>query len=376
MKKIYLLFAIALLALGCNDAEYGVIDNSVYLSDAAGSAKSATYTLDGAEIDIVVNVRIAKKTGKDVTVGLRLSAALLDEYNKANNVEYFPVPGFALPEGAKVTIPAGETGAVYTIKVKDFNTGGKQYALGVELGDVAGGGLAKSASQSRFIYLLAKPLRVPVPVMSGREGMLKAAPDANWGINISQWSLECWARMSAYRINNQALFEAGSNDHSIYIRYGDANRPYNYLQIKTLGGQVQTASDLENNKWYHWAFVYDGVTLTIYRNGEESVKFDPPAPVGGSLRFDYFRMFTSGARYFRDDCSVSQIRLWKKAISQAQIRNNMYYAVNPANPDLMAYWPMDEGTGSTFADISGNGHAATAPPKAVIRWEADVRFDK
>jgi hypothetical protein len=372
-------FAVALLGIlftGCDNAEYEVIENSVYLSDAAGLEKSITYTMENG-IDIVVNVRLAKKANKDVTVGIKLNTSLVDEYNEASNNEYLPLPNFNLPAGEKVTIPAGEIGVVYTIRVNDVETGGKQYALGVELGDVIDGNITKSATQSKFIYLLAKPLCVSVPVMSGRPGIISMAPATNWGIPINQWSLECWARMSAYSVNNQALFDAGSSDNSIYIRYGDANRPYNYLQIKTLEGQVQTKSDLVNNKWYHWAFVYDGTTLTIFRDGEESVKFDPPAPKGGAMIFDYMKMFTSGARYFVDDCSVSQVRLWKKAITQTQIKNNMFYSINPANPDLMGYWPMDEGSGSTFADITGNGHDATATVESVvIRWEPNIRFDK
>ncbi|WP_294082732.1 DUF1735 and LamG domain-containing protein [Proteiniphilum sp. UBA5384] len=378
MRKIYIIsFAIVLLGMlfsGCDDAEYEIIDNSVYLGDAAGSTKSTTLTMDDG-VDIIINVRLAKKVDRDIQVEIQLNPSLLDTHNEVNNSEYHPVPDFQLPTGAKVTIPAGEIGAVYTIRINDFDTGGKQYGLGVELGNVIAGNIKKSAAQSQFIYLLAKPLNVSVPVLNGYSGMITTAPEANWGITTEQWSLECWTRMSAYSINNQAIFNTGSGDHEIYIRFGDANRPYNYLQIKTLGGQVQTPSDLQANKWYHWAFVYDGTTLTIFQNGEERIKFDPPAPKGGSVRFDYLEMISSGS-YFRDECAMSQVRLWKTAISQTQIKNNMYYSVNPANPDLIGYWPMDEGEGNEFADITGNGHDATAAAAVVKRWEPNIRFDQ
>lgn len=378
MKKIYIFnFTIVLLSIflmGCNDAEYEVKDNSVYLGDAAGLSRSTILTMDDG-VDINVNVRLAKKVDKDVVVEIKLNPALLDQYNEANSGEYYPVPNFNIPEGTKVTIPAGEIGVVFPIRVEDFETGGKQYALGVELGNVISGGLEKSNMQSKHIYLLSKPLNVSVPILNGLRGMVKTAPEENWGITTSQWSLECWARMSRYSKNNQAIFNTGSKDHEIYIRFGDANRPYNYLQIKTLGGQVSTPSDLEANKWYHWAFVYDGTTLTIYRDGEEVVKFDPPAPKGGSVRFDYVEMISSGS-YFPDECAMSQVRLWKTAISQTQIKNNMFYSINPANTNLIGYWPMDEGDGNSFADITGNGHDATAENSVVRRWEHNIRFDK
>uniref|UniRef100_UPI0032174D29 DUF1735 and LamG domain-containing protein n=1 Tax=uncultured Draconibacterium sp. TaxID=1573823 RepID=UPI0032174D29 len=377
MKRKYILsFIIACMSMfftGCEDAEYEVIDNSIYISDAVTS-KSATLTME-EEVVINVNVRLAKHVENDVEIAIKLNADLLDSYNKANDTEFYSVPDFKLPEDAKVIIPAGEISAVYSFSIKDFNTEGKQYALGVELGEVLAGDVNKSVSQSKFIYLISKPLKVSVPVLNGLSGKITMAPESNWEISTNEWSLEFWSRMSGYNRNNQAVFSTGSKDHEIYIRFGDANKPYNYLQIKTLGGQVQTASDLKAGQWYHWAFVYDGTSLTIYRNGQQDVKFNPPTPKGGAVRFDYMKMISSGS-YFVDQCAMSQVRLWKTAISQTQIENNMFFSVNPSNSDLIGYWPMDAGEGNAFMDITGNGHDGTADEGVVAGWEHNIRFDQ
>ena len=227
----------------------------------------------------------------------------------------------------------------------DFVTNGITYAIPLTLGNVIKGNIVKSKAQSKFIYVLAKPLNVSVPVLRGNAGNVTTLPETDWGITVDAWTLEAWVRMDGYSINNQAIFTSGSNDHEIYIRFGDANRPYNYLQIKSLGGQKQTASDLEANTWYHWAFVYNGTTLTIYRNGK------------------------------RNNCAMSQVRLWKVARTESEIANNMYFEVNPKNPNLIALWPMDEGDGTSFRDATGNGHNATSNG-ALQRWEHNIRFDK
>jgi hypothetical protein len=388
MKKKYILLGITIATFGlfhgCNDAEYDIKDNSVYIAEAATAAKSVTVSMEDNGVDINLTVRLAVPTSSDIQVEITTNPDLLDSFNATNSTEYVMLPAdrFNLPANAKVTIPAGEISATFKIHVDNFDTQSKRYALPIALGNVLEGNVNKSVAQSKFVYLVAKPLIVSVPVMKGvgADGsgirVEAAASRRPFGINVAQWSLECWARMSAYTKNNQAIFNLGSSDHEIYIRFGDANAPYNYLQIKTLGGQVQTARDLVPGIWYHWTFIYDGVTLYIYRNGELDVKFDPPTPAGGQVRIDFVEMISSGATYFPDQCAMSQVRLWKTAISPTQIKNNMYYAIDPTNTNLIAYWPMNEGSGSNFADITGNGYEAVAAAGILQRWEDNIRFDK
>ena len=375
MKYIYLSsLMIALSAfflIGCENAEYKAQSNSLYITDAAGTNNATTVTMDdGADINVVV--RLAQKVMEEVEI--QFSPELLAEYNATSGTEYEVLPADMLPKNATVIIPAGEISANYRLHVDDFVTNGITYAIPLTLGNVIKGNIVKSKAQSKFIYVLAKPLNVSVPVLRGNAGNVTTLPETDWGITVDAWTLEAWVRMDGYSINNQAIFTSGSNDHEIYIRFGDANRPYNYLQIKSLGGQKQTASDLEANTWYHWAFVYNGTTLTIYRNGKQDTFFDPPAPKGGSVRFDFMKIVDSGS-YFRNNCAMSQVRLWKVARTESEIANNMYFEVNPKNPNLIALWPMDEGDGTSFRDATGNGHNATSNG-ALQRWEHNIRFDK
>ena len=289
MKYIYLSSLMIAFStvffMGCENAEYKAQTNSLYITDAADIATAATITMDdGADINVVV--RLAQKVTEDVEVEIQFVPELLTEYNTISGTEYEVLPANMLPQNATVTIPAGEISANYRLHVNDFATNGITYAIPLALGNVIKGDVTKSKAQSKFIYVLAKPLNVSAPVLRGNAGNVSTLPATDWGITVDAWTLEAWVRMDGYSINNQAIFTSGSNDHEIYIRFGDANRPYNYLQIKSLGGQKQTASDLEANTWYHWAFVYNGTTLTIYRNGKQDTFFDPPAPKGGSVRFD------------------------------------------------------------------------------------------
>lgn len=110
--------------------------------------------------------------------------------------------------------------------------------------------------------------------------------------------------------------------------------------------------------------------MSIYINGVLDVTLQTK---GGPVRFDKMNMVSSGS-YFRNNCQMAQVRLWKSAISQTQIQSNMYFAVKPADPNLISYWKMDEGKGNAFVDCTGHGYDLVAGGTLV--WKEHVRFDK
>ena len=383
--KFLITFVLSVAAFtSCKDAEYDVKDNSVYIAEAS-TAKTMNVAMELTGADINITVRLAKQVDYNVTATIGINSQLIDDYNKANSTEYFLLPSehFSLPSNAQVTIPAGEISATLKVHVNHFETQGKFYALPVTLTNIVEGNIAQSSTQSKLIYLIAKPLIVSVPVMKGYDGeCVIIRPTLDWNIRTKEWTIESWVRMAGYTRNNQAIFSNLGDGIDVptvvYIRFGDANGPYNYLQIKTLEGQVQTERDLVPNKWYHWAFVYDGITLTIYRDGEQDVRFTPPPPLGagGTVEFQTLLMITSGVYYFPDLCAMSQVRFWKVARTPTQIKNNMYYDIDPTNSDLIGYWPMDEGEGNVFSDISGNGNNGVAGEHILQHWEHNIRFDR
>lgn len=192
--------------------------------------------------------------------------------------------------------------------------------------------------------------------------------EKKWNESVTEYSLEFWVQMDGFRINNQAIF----NSEDIYIRFGDAMIDYDLLQIKTLGSQVNTVTHFSPNKWYHVAFVHDASgLLTIYINGVKDVTLQTK---GGPLTFTFLEMVCSGSTYFKNNCKLAQVRLWRKAITPTQIISNMYYAVRSTDPNLMGYWKLDEGQGNTFEDCTGQGRDMAVEDE--LKWENDVRFDK
>ena len=56
---------------------------------------------------------------------------------------------------------------------------------------------------------------------------------------------------------------------------------------------------------------------------------------------------------------LDEVQIWDIPLSQAQITNGMNQAPNVPDPNLVGYWPFNEGQGTTTADASGNGQTGT-----------------
>lgn len=379
MKYIYLSSLVialsAFLFMGCDNADYKAQGNSLYIADAAGTAKAATITMDGGA-DINVTVRLAQKLAEDVEVEIGFAPEIIAGYNENNGTEYEALPAEQLPQDATVTIPAGEISANFQLHIDDFATNGITYVVPLALGNVLKGNVTKSAAQGRFIYVLSKPLNVSVPVMKPRGSEnVQTDPETDWGVSVETYTLETWVRMSNLNKNNQAIFNVRANNE-VYVRFGDANRPYNYLQVKAHGdGGTETARDWNTNQWYHLAIVYNGSELIIYRDGVRVAGKQVPAPKGGMV-INGLQMISSSSTYFPAECGMSQVRFWSYARSEAEIQNNMFFEVNPKNPNLIGLWPLDEGEGNTFRDATGQNRDMTAGDGLIRRWEHNVRFDK
>jgi hypothetical protein len=410
MKKKYFLlsmiFATFGLFYGCNDAEYDIKDNSLYIAEAASSVKSVMVPIEETTgADINVTIRLAKPVAEDVTVRISIAPSALTLYNEANNTTYasVPVEQTDLGSDANVVIPAGNVTVAKKIHVNYFNPEGKLYALPVAI-EGLNNNVMTSVSQSKFIYIVAKKLSARTPNLRFRNNggcsiqakpLVVTEPDGSktggWNLSLPTYTVECWARLEKYNSQNFAIFSIYGNDSNVpdnyefYFRFGDANTgpaepngSRNYLNWKAWGAQVTGPFELVANQWYHWATVYDGTNLTVYRNGEEYLKTSAKYP-GSNWVMHNVEMITSHQNT-NNTMNLSQVRIWKKALSPTQIRNNMYYEADATNPDLEAYWKMDEGPdnfNNIFIDATGHGHDAIFYPDRILNfsWTEPQRFD-
>jgi hypothetical protein len=368
-----LALGIAAVGLVSCDPKNDVIENRVYISEAASDYISDITLGDtGTSSTSSITVRLAQPADHDITVNLALDESKLKAYNDRNDTEYQVVPDEYISFSKSVVIQAGETSVLVPIEVTSFNgESGVEYAAPIAI--TGAQGIDVTNSSSSYIFSFGKVLKQKVPQFYYANAM-----SMDWGdpVDLPQLTLEWWARVQnpnnngGFTVNNQALFSFQANAE-LYIRFGDVvytvngRNVYNFLQIKTLGIDANYDSGDPNNtplewgKWYHFAHTYDSATgkVTLYVNGVE--RNSSSAAPGTVLTVKGLNMISSGSTYFKDYVQMAQVRLWKTVRSASQIAKNMNKEVKYTDPNLVFYLPMNEGEGDVLHDVTGNGHNVT-----------------
>lgn len=130
--------------------------------------------------------------------------------------------------------------------------------------------------------------------------------------------------------------------------------------------KVASSVDLPADKWVHLAVVLDGGngTVTLYQDGEvvgtkamdakiRDIDLTETYKSGTyTQRFYLGRSYDSGRPF---EGLMSEVRVWNRAITQEEIKSkDHFYYVDPASEGLVAYWKMNEGSGTTLKDNTAN----------------------
>lgn len=399
--------AAATLFFSCNDRDLKELTHQAYIAQTSTQAgRLGSLRLTEENVSKAVNVRLSAPQAKDETYKLELSQEALDEYNKLHGTSYVMLPADQLIfPTSQVVIKAGEVVSdplTFTVKPlsQELSESGKKFAVAFKLKGVnASSSLLKGADT--YIYRIRPLISTKAPILGTYQGAYYfARAEGVTPVALDRFTVEMRVNINGFKKNNQALFgwfEQVKNEGSeIYMRFGDATAPFNYLNIKFgKGGQIdRTFEEAKPDTWYHVAIVYDGAQATLYVNGEKIESTDKPAGRVFSLT-DVIHIAASGPEWFQNACIFSEIRVWNKTRTQAQLRDDEF-DVDPSTPGLLHYWMMNEGEGDVCKNavkggpslqiyklsdiISGREQAEqitmeAKKQKAAPVWLSDIRSD-
>jgi endo-beta-N-acetylglucosaminidase D len=185
-------------------------------------------------------------------------------------------------------------------------------------------------------------------------------------------SFECWVKAASFKsgspfISSIVGIEDGGTNVAM-LRFGDAGLTGDQLQfvlnVNGASRKLASVSHLSLNTWYHLAATFDGTAMRIYVNGV----LDATLNVNGSVIAN--APFSVGRNYANSrvlDGSIDEVRVWKRALSAAEIAANPCL-VSPSAPSLEGYWQFNEATGSVAVDATGHGHLGTLVNMVASDW--------
>jgi hypothetical protein len=196
--------------------------------------------------------------------------------------------------------------------------------LGLRLFDPTNGmvtpGSAAFASRQLTIELWIKPI-------DGVSGMICTEYDLN-----GTWTL---------------------NNHDVIEYYGGTI----YVELPGMG--ETSIGNAPVNQWSHIALRFDGNNLTGFINGiaGNTVSGTWALPDAGVDAFKFGHTFQNGVgSNGAMDGIIRDVRIWNSARDTVDIQNNMNSLTPGVYPDLIYHYLLNEGSGSTANDISGNGN--------------------
>jgi len=191
-------------------------------------------------------------------------------------------------------------------------------------------------------------------------------------INLSGGAITLmgWVKVDQFNTNTS---QPGANIASLFgeengaptlMRFGDGGAlAYDRLQFAISIGRstykLNSSNPLTAGRWYHIAGVYDGQTMKIYVDGVLDASQNQTGNITTNTTFQIGQNYNV-ARTFNGE--MDEVSIWKAGLSQATIRNYMCKSVSTTHPNyssLEAYWKMDQTTGTSLTDHSGNSHTGS-----------------
>lgn len=201
----------------------------------------------------------------------------------------------------------------------------------------------------------------------------------------SSVSLGAWVKLNSTTTQD---FVAGK------IVHGGSNYGYGmYVNSGNLGGEagqvtfiagknwsnwksVRSNARLESGKWYHLVGTFDGRYLRIYVNGKIDNTYDIGSTYTMNDSGDNFKIAYNeilGDNYFNG--SIDEVRVWSNAISENQVRENMFKTLAGNEAGLVGYWRFDQNDGTTLYDITSNGTNGTLNNMEAADWVSSTAFN-
>lgn len=214
--------------------------------------------------------------------------------------------------------------------------------------------------------------------VSTASGSYFTVPTSNLTGISNEITISFWARGDAGASTTKtfAFYGVDANGNrtaSVHLPWSNTNI---YWDCGNTGGSYDRINKLAavnqvEGSWNHYAFTKNATSgeMKIYING---VLFHSGTGKNRPIQISQlaFGANLSGVNIYRGD--LDEIRIWKKELTQTEISDWMYKSVDSSHPkysEMVAYYPLDEGSGNTTADLATGTLNASFNGAALWKFE-------
>ncbi len=200
----------------------------------------------------------------------------------------------------------------------------------------------------------------PAPTFTGDASYITlGTPAALQTPTGSPLTIEGWMYVDEFSGTNMLFskFSGGTHTYMFGVRTSgtllSANTGFG-VNAGRVWRDATLPSAMDTNRWYHVAFSLSGTTMSYYLDGV----------LVGTAPYYYgnFTAHTIRLGGYTDTTGIKgrkrDVRLWKHARTEADIRAYMNRRLTGQETGLLGYWPLDEGAGDAIFDAapgSSNG---------------------
>ncbi|MDB2505769.1 LamG domain-containing protein [bacterium] len=187
--------------------------------------------------------------------------------------------------------------------------------------------------------------------------------------SYTEFTIEFWMKADAVNSGVVIQLSAGSGEDAEDNVSFNVNMPGSaelqlFYEYGSGSNESNTTSDfdLTTNTWIHVAVVRDDAsgTALFYKNGvlveTETASNAPSDGTSSSANMSIGNNFANSNGF---DGELAHVRVWSDARSAAEIAHYYNRTIDSTASNLVGYWKLDEGTGSTVADSSSNSNSGT-----------------
>ncbi|MGW1975678.1 LamG-like jellyroll fold domain-containing protein [Streptomyces sp. NPDC001889] len=223
-----------------------------------------------------------------------------------------------------------------------------------------------------FCPFTGRPLVPVLPEALHAESAV-SFPDAtgnNWidcgrpalGLGSGPYTIEAWVKPGSR--SGSVVSQADYSFQSGFRLkvYTDQTGPYanptddRHLELTHPNGSVWVYNVLKTGVYAHIAASYDGTTASLYVNGSLVKQGTLPRTSSSTASLCINAASAVGGTY---SGVIDEVRIWNRARTQSELAEELSYRLIGNEPGLVAYYRLDEATGSTAYDQSDTGAHGT-----------------